>query len=164
MIATTALIAHYFPSRKVSERQLSGGMGLMNIVLPFFGGVPLCHGAGGLAAQYYFGARTGGANLLEGSVKLFLGLALAGSVGVLIGSFPLAILGAMLIVVSLELAKFSRDLRPGWELVPAAATLSGSLAANMAVGFACGLVAHYILFRDPRGTKPRLTISGGHDS
>ena len=58
VIATSALISQYWPDRRVSERQLSINMGLMNLTLPFFGGMPLCHGAGGLAGQYFFGART----------------------------------------------------------------------------------------------------------
>jgi len=64
VISTASLIKQYFPDRPVSERKLSLNMGLMNLVFPFFGGMPLCHGAGGLAGQYYFGARTGGANIL----------------------------------------------------------------------------------------------------
>jgi len=38
----------------------------MNLISPFLGGMPMCHGAGGLAAKYYFGAGTGGANIIEG--------------------------------------------------------------------------------------------------
>jgi len=67
----------------------------MNIMLPFFGGMPLCHGAGGLAGQYYFGARTGGANIMEGIIYIILGLFFAGSIVVLFKGFPRAIIGAM---------------------------------------------------------------------
>ncbi len=66
VIATAALISQYFPDRPVSERKLATNMGVMNLVFPFFGGMPLCHGCGGLAGQYYFGARTGGTNIIEG--------------------------------------------------------------------------------------------------
>jgi hypothetical protein len=59
VIATSSLIAEYFPGRRVTERQLSFNQGIMNTVIPFFGGMPLCHGSGVLAGQYYFGgART----------------------------------------------------------------------------------------------------------
>ena len=60
VIATVALIREYWPDRTVTERQLALNMGIMNLVGPFMGGMPLCHGAGGLAGQYFFGARTGG--------------------------------------------------------------------------------------------------------
>lgn len=53
---------------------MAGQLGVMNLVLPFFGGMPLCHGAGGLAGQYYDGARTGGTNILEGTIEILLGL------------------------------------------------------------------------------------------
>ena len=57
VISTSSLIKTYWPQKTVTERQLSLNMGIMNLVIPFFGGMPMCHGAGGLAGQYYFGAR-----------------------------------------------------------------------------------------------------------
>ncbi|MFP3976007.1 MAG: putative sulfate/molybdate transporter [Dehalococcoidia bacterium] len=60
VIATSALISQYFPDKPVPEKKLALNMGIMNVVVSFFGGMPMCHGAGGLAGQYYFGARTGG--------------------------------------------------------------------------------------------------------
>jgi xanthine/uracil/vitamin C permease (AzgA family) len=65
VIATSSLIKTYWPDRTVGERHLSLNMGIMNLSAPFFGGMPICHGGGGLAAQYYFGARTGGPTLLR---------------------------------------------------------------------------------------------------
>ena len=76
-IATSSLIKRWWPDKPVSERKLSLNQGVMNLVLPFFGGMPLCHGAGGLAGQYYFGARTGGTNIIEGLIEISLGLLLA---------------------------------------------------------------------------------------
>ncbi|MEF8787999.1 MAG: putative sulfate/molybdate transporter, partial [Planctomycetota bacterium] len=49
VIATAALISEYWPDRRVTERQLSINMGVMNLAASFFGGMPMCHGAGGLA-------------------------------------------------------------------------------------------------------------------
>jgi MFS superfamily sulfate permease-like transporter len=147
VIATSVLISEYWPGRRVTERQLSFNMGAMNVVFPFFGGMPLCHGAGGLAAQYYFGARTGGANVIEGFLEIFLGLFLAGSIALIFASFPLAIVGAMMFLVGIELTKFARYLRFDRELIPALVTVLGSIALNMAVGFVLGFVVHYIMFR-----------------
>ena len=151
VIATSALISQYWPERRVTERQLSLNMGVLNLALPLFGGMPLCHGAGGLAGQYYFGARTGGANVIEGLIEISLGLFLAGSIAAIFSAFPMAIVGAMMVLVGLELVKFGRDLRLSRELVPVAATVVGALAANMAVGFAVGLAVHYLVLRTPRG-------------
>jgi MFS superfamily sulfate permease-like transporter len=152
VIATCVLISQYWPDRRVTHRQLALNMGVMNVVLPFFGGMPLCHGAGGLAGQYYFGARTGGTNLIEGLIEVCLGLFLAGSIAAIFAAFPLAIVGAMMLLVGIELVKFCRDLRFTRELVPVAATVAGSLVLNMAVGFVAGMAVHYVVFRGRRGT------------
>jgi len=153
VIATAALLTQYWPQSRVTERQLALNMGVMNLVSPFFGGMPLCHGAGGLAGQYYFGARTGGANVMEGIIEIGLGLILAGSIARLFAAFPPAIVGAMMIMVGLGLARFVRELRPGPDLLPLGATVLGSLAANMAVGFVLGLAVHYLVSARLRGGR-----------
>ena len=142
-IATSALIAVYWPEKQVSVRKLSWNQGIMNLVLPFFGGMPMCHGCGGLAGQYYFGARTGGTNLIEGAIEISLGLFFAAAIAGLFSVFPTAIIGAMMLLVGIELTKFARDIRVGRDLIPLAATLAVALLANMAVGFAAGLAVHY---------------------
>jgi hypothetical protein len=147
VIATAALITSYWPDKPVSEQKLSFNMGVMNLVTPFFGGMPMCHGAGGLAGQYYFGARTGGTNIIEGTIEILLGLFLAGSIVSLFMGFPIAIVGAMMFLVGLELMKFAKDVRMNFELIPLAVTVAGSLAANMAWGFILGICSFYILKR-----------------
>ncbi len=141
VIATAVLIREYWPERQVSEKKLSFNMGIINLVSPFFGGMPLCHGAGGLAGQYYFGARTGGANILEGLLEVGMGLFLARSIAALFASFPLAIVGAMMFLVGIELMKFARDVRWGADLFPLGVTLVVALSTNMALGFLTGLAA-----------------------
>ena len=150
VIATSALITQYWPERRVTERQISLNMGLMNLVLPFFGGMPLCHGAGGLAGQYYFGARTGGTNVIEGLIEIALGVFLAGSIASIFAAFPTAIVGAMMFLVGIELVKFARDLRFDRCILPVAATVAGSVALNMAAGFGIGLAVHWVFCRRRR--------------
>jgi MFS superfamily sulfate permease-like transporter len=147
IIAVAALLAHYWPDREVTHRQLSLSHGIMNLIASFFGGMPMCHGAGGLAGQYYFGARTGGANIIEGILELGLGLFLASSIAALFSAFPTAILGAMMFLVGVELVKFARDLRVNRDLVPLVATVAGALVFNMAIGFVIGILAHYLVLR-----------------
>lgn len=154
IIATAALITHYWPDRRVTERRLSLNHGLMNLVVPFFGGMPMCHGAGGLAGQYYFGARTGGTNIIEGVIELAMGLFLAASIATIFAAFPKAIIGAMMFLVGLELVKFARDLKANKELAPLGATVAGALVANMAVGFLIGMAVHYLLFRSGDSAAP----------
>jgi len=142
VIATAALIKTYWPDRPVSEKQLSWNQGIMNVILPFFGGMPICHGAGGLAGQYFFGARTGGANIIEGLIEICLGLFLASSIAGLFALFPTAIIGAMMFLVGIELTKFARNLRVNKDIIPMATTVLISLVTNMAYGFLAGLLVY----------------------
>jgi xanthine/uracil/vitamin C permease (AzgA family) len=145
VIAVSSLIKIYWPDKSVSERRLSLSMGVMNVILPFFGGMPLCHGAGGLAGQYYFGARTGGANIIEGLIEILMGLFLATSIAGVFAVFPRAIIGAMMFLVGIELARFAKDIRPNKDLIPMGVTLLVSLATNMACGFLAGLMVHHLI-------------------
>ena len=154
VISTSSLISTYWPERHVSERQLSLNMGLMNLIVPFFGGMPLCHGAGGLAGQYYFGARTGGANVIEGLLEILAGLFLAASLAQLLAAFPVAIIGAMLLLVGVELAKFATDVRLKVDLAVLAITVVVSVIGNMALGFVVGVSVHYLIQLVSRRLRP----------
>lgn len=154
VIATTALIGDYFPQRKVPERRLMLNMGVMNLVSPLFGGMPMCHGAGGLAGQYYFGGRTGGTSIIEGLIETGLGLFLASSIATLFSIFPLPIIGAMMVMVGLELAKFVTDIQSWVDLPALVVTVSLSIFANMAVGFLAGVAIHHLLQRYIPGEHP----------
>lgn len=155
-IATSCLISAYWPERHVSPRRLSLSQGLMNLAAPFFGGMPMCHGAGGLAGQYYFGARTGGTNIMEGLIELSLGLFLASSVTGLFGSFPKAVTGAMLILVGFELLKFARDVQGKTNILSLATTVAVSLASNMAFGFLAGIAVSLLASRLSGGREEDL--------
>jgi hypothetical protein len=142
-ISTAALIREYFPRRAVGERKLLLNMGIMNVVAPLFGGMPMCHGAGGLAGQYAFGARTGGASIMEGIIEVGLGLFLSSSIVALFRAFPRAIVGAMMVVASVGLARLSLKVR-GWDMGFMLLTALLSFATNMALGFAVGLAAYHL--------------------
>ncbi len=150
-IAVAALIKTYFPDKEVTTRQLSLSHGFMNMVVPFFGGIPMCHGAGGLAGQYYFGARTGGTKIIEGSIYIILGLLFATTFTDIFAVFPMAILGSMLLLVGFELIKFVKNLQFDLELIPVALTIVLTLLTNMAVGFAIGLISHHLIKHFRRG-------------
>jgi MFS superfamily sulfate permease-like transporter len=152
-IATSCLISAYWPNRTVSPRRLSLSQGLMNIIPPFFGGMPMCHGAGGLAGQYYFGARTGGTNIIEGVVALSLGLFFASSVTGLFSSFPKPVIGAMLLLVGFELIKFAQDVQGKRNILSLAMTVALSLATNMAIGFSGGILTFFLLSGRWKRTK-----------
>ena len=144
-LATSSLIETYWPEKKVTVKQLAWNQGIMNVILPFFGGMPTCHGAGGLAGQYYFGARTGGTNIIEGLIEISLGLFFSASVASLFSVFPRAIIGAMMLMVGIELTKFVKDIRPGKEIIPLMVTILVSLSSNMFLGFLSGLIVYYLI-------------------
>ncbi|MFQ5612916.1 MAG: putative sulfate/molybdate transporter [Anaerolineae bacterium] len=138
------LIRDYFPARAVPERRLLLNQGIFNTIVPFFGGMPMCHGAGGLVGQYTFGARSGGANIMEGLIEIGLGLFLSRSIVNLFSVFPLAIVGAMLLMVSLNLAWLARDVRGRQAWIALIMTVVVSVATNMALGFLAGLLVYYL--------------------
>ena len=146
IIATSSLLNEYFPSKPVSEKKLALNTGIMNITMPFFGGMPMCHGAGGLAGQYYFGARTGGTNIIEGVIEISLGLFLASSISTLFTIFPRSIIGAMMFLAGFQLTKFVRDIKMG-EIALILITVGLSLLVNMAVAFVSAMVIYHVLHR-----------------
>ncbi|WP_287583347.1 putative sulfate/molybdate transporter [Candidatus Borrarchaeum sp.] len=146
VIVVAALIKDYFPERAVSEKRIMQNMGVMNLAAPFFGGFPMCHGGGGLVAQYSFGARTGGANIMEGTIELILGLLFAGSIVALFSAFPIGIVAAMLLFVSVQLVSFVKDIKRDLrEIGIMLVTAILSILTNMAVGFAVGIIVFYVL-------------------
>jgi len=88
ILATCLAVNERFPGRRFREESLALNMGLMNTFLPFIGSVPMCHGAGGFASQYFFGGRICGAMIMEGVFEIVLTLFLADSVTVIFKSFP----------------------------------------------------------------------------
>ncbi|MGC9347669.1 MAG: putative sulfate/molybdate transporter [Anaerolineae bacterium] len=156
VMATATTIRDYFPDKAVSERKLMLNMGLMNVAASFFGGMPMCHGAGGLAAQYYFGARTGGTPIMEGLVEIGIGLFLSRSIADVMRAFPMPLVGGMLFLVGIQLGFPVAKLR-GWPLALALATAAISATTNIGVGFIAGLgLSHLVRVLCRRGVLPCL--------
>ena len=146
VVATVALVHELFPDRKdVTARNLIKNMGAMNITIPFIGGMPLCHGAGGLSAQYLFGARTGGAILMEGILEICLGLFFSESLVNIFTAFPLFIVGVMLLMTSFELGKISLKIQGKNEIYVTVVTALLATVFNMAIGFIGGLILYFAL-------------------
>lgn len=128
-IILTALVAgDYFDevARHVTPRRLSISSGLGNLLLAPFGALPMCHGAGGVAAHHRFGARSGGAPLILGVALLAVAL-MPGGIGLaVLAAIPAAGLGALLLVASFELAASKRlfDCKPS--CYPVIATTAGA--------------------------------------
>ncbi len=110
VIAIVAENNELFPDRKVSEKKIAISQGIMNLVAPIFGGIPMCHGAGGMAGHVRFGAKTGGALVILGSILVLLALFFSDSVAIFFKIFPNAILGVILFFAGSELAIVVRDI------------------------------------------------------
>ena len=146
VVAVCKLSSDLFPGRDFSATSLSVTVGLMNVIGCWFGAMPSCHGAGGLAGQYKFGGRSGGCVAILGTAKLILGLVLGTSLVKILDQFPVGVLGVLLLFAGIELAMASRDMNTKEEsfvmLTCTAVSLVGSSAA---LGFVCGIVAHLLL-------------------
>jgi MFS superfamily sulfate permease-like transporter len=143
LIAITEENNRLFPDRKVSERRVAFSTGLLNLFSSAIGGIPMCHGAGGMAGQVKFGARTGGASVMLGAVLLLLGLFFADSVGTLFHLFPAPVLGVILFLAGAELAIAGRD--HGAEKAERFVVLATAAIAILNVGIAVvfGFLAHH---------------------
>ncbi|KAF9583257.1 hypothetical protein BGW38_009904, partial [Lunasporangiospora selenospora] len=113
VIALAAISQDLFPERPASTPTISVSIGVMNLIGCFFGSMPFCHGSGGLAAQYRFGARSEVSIIILGSLKIFFGLFFGSSLSGLIQCFPSAILGVMLFVSGIELGAVARTVNDG---------------------------------------------------
>jgi MFS superfamily sulfate permease-like transporter len=98
-----------FPDRPVTEKSIATSTGLMNLAGATFGGVPMCHGAGGMAGHVAFGARTGGAPIILGAILLCLAFCFSGSIEAIFKVFPPAVLGVILFLTGAQLALGSCD-------------------------------------------------------
>ena len=98
-----------FPDRAVTESAVATSTGAMNLASAVFGGVPMCHGAGGMAGHVAFGARTGGAPIILGVILLALAFGFSGSIEVIFSLFPTAVLGVILFLTGSQLALGSCD-------------------------------------------------------
>ncbi|CAJ1972155.1 unnamed protein product [Sphenostylis stenocarpa] len=160
VIAVCKLSSDLFPGRDFSVTSLSVTVGLMNLVGSWFGAMPSCHGAGGLAGQYKFGGRSGGCVALLGVAKLVLGLVLGSSLAHILKQFPVGILGVLLLFAGIELAMCCRDMKTKEDsfvmLICTAVSLVGSSAA---LGFLCGMIVYVLLkLRNWTRDKPLSTI------
>jgi hypothetical protein len=139
VLGTRQVLADLFPERGVGVRRISFTYSLMNLVNPFFGGIPTCHGAGGLAGHYAFGARTGGSVMIEGALYAGLGLFLSGGFATVILLFPKPVLGIILLFEALTLLRLTRDVA-GSTADFSVALLVGVIALALPYGYAVGLV------------------------
>jgi hypothetical protein len=145
ILATRQIAEDLFPEKQISVRKLSFTYAAMNLVNPWFGGVPTCHGSGGLVGHYTFGARTGGSLIIYGSIFLILGLFFAPGFEQVVQVFPLPILGVLLLFEGIALMLLVRDEAQSRERFTIV-VLVGLLANGVPYGYAVALVVGTALY------------------
>jgi SulP family sulfate permease len=147
VLAYTDLSKDYFGKRssRVSNRNACLSMAIANFISFCLGGMPLCHGAGGLAAHYRFGARTAGSNMMIGVIFIGLALVLGYNIVSFFNLLPMAILGILLIFAGAQLTLTIMDLSNRKEYFIATLMLGITLASNLAAGFIIGIVVAHLL-------------------
>jgi len=152
VIATTRENNRLFPDRPVSERKVMLSTGIMNLGSAVMGGVPMCHGAGGMAGHVRFGARTGGAMIILGSMLLLLAIFFSGSIQTLFRMFPTPILGVILFLAGAQLAwgpgASLKQMRGTGRLVMLGT--AGVALWNVGMAFLVGLTLDWVARRWPR--------------
>ncbi|MCX7625078.1 MAG: putative sulfate/molybdate transporter, partial [Candidatus Sumerlaeaceae bacterium] len=145
VLATERLAKDLFPTKNVTARKIGITYGLMNIFAAVMGGVPVCHGCGGLAGMHFFGGRTGGAPVIYGLFYLLVGTLGVGALGSMVKLFPLALLGVILLFEAVALILLTADVavhRPSFYLC----LLCALVAAYLPNGYVVALVAGTLLY------------------
>lgn len=140
VLATSLLTFDLFPKNGVNPDRLSRTIGAMNLISTPLGGFPMCHGAGGLAAMYRFGARTGGANIVAGLFILIFAIAFAPPE--VLTLIPFGVFGALLVFVALELGKHGAKT-DSYLVTGVIAVLT--LVIGLTIAFIIGMVLAYAL-------------------
>ena len=140
ILATNQIVQDYYPAKNINVQKISFTYSLMNLVSPFFSGIPVCHGSGGMAGHYMFGARTGGSVIIYGSLYLLTGLLFSQNFQDLVQIFPLPVLGTLLFFEGLALALLVRDVS-----VVKADMLVAVLVALCCLGLPYGYLAGLLL-------------------
>jgi SulP family sulfate permease len=166
VFATVDTAQTYFGPRahRVTPRNLLTTMGISQLVAALFGGVPVCHGSGGLTAHYRLGARTGAAPLIMGALCLALALFVDGNALPILALIPYPVLGTLLAFVGVQHGLLVRDLR-GWEEAGVALTTAflGFATNNLALGFGGGILLQQSLglIRWARARRASVRPCGG---
>jgi xanthine/uracil/vitamin C permease (AzgA family) len=144
VIATEKTVSDLFPEQPISIRKIGITYSIVNLSAPLLGGIPVCHGCGGLAGHYAFGARTGGSVIIYGFFYLALGLFFSGVLQEVLKVFPQPILGVVLLFEALTLLSLLRDQAHDARNMMIA-LLVGVVALTLPQGYLLGLVVGTVI-------------------
>jgi hypothetical protein len=160
VVATADAERTYFGSRarRVTPNRLAGSIGGWNLAAGLLGGLPVCHGAGGVTAHYKLGARSAAATASAGAVFLVLALVLGDSLPALVTLLVPGALAGMLAFVAIQHGLLAMSLeRPADRVLAAGIGALTLLSGNLAIGFAAGAAVLV-------GRSIRARLAGGRSS
>jgi hypothetical protein len=145
IIATRQIAGDHFPEKKITIRKISLTYSIINLINPFLGGIPTCHGSGGMAGHYAFGARTGGSVAIYGTMFLILGVFFSGSFATVVKIFPLPVLGVILLFEGIWLMVYIKDIIDSKKSF-FIAILVGLIACGLPYGYLIGMIVGTALY------------------
>jgi len=145
VIATRQTVRDLYPQRPVTLRGIGLSYSAANFVGALFGGVPVCHGCGGLAGHHGFGARTGGSVVIYGAIYLAIGLLFGQAADQVVKLFPQPVLGVVLLFEAVLLMRLARDTASDAREFLIALVV-GALAFGLPHGFAVAMIAGTAMF------------------
>ncbi|MEI8045859.1 MAG: putative sulfate/molybdate transporter [Bacteroidota bacterium] len=145
IIATRQIAEDHFPEKKITIRKISLTYSVINLINPFLGGIPTCHGSGGMAGHYAFGARTGGSVAIYGTMFLILGVFFSGSFATVVKIFPLPVLGVILLFEGIWLMVYIKDIIDSKKSF-FIAILVGLIACGLPYGYLIGMIVGTALY------------------
>ncbi len=147
VIANRDLSYEYFgdEGRRVTDRALCISMGIANAFAALVGGMPVCHGAGGLAAHYRFGARTCGSNLIIGVIFVLLAIGFGAQSVKVLQLIPMGVLGVLLVFAGVQLILSVRDQTARAAQAVIVLMLAITLVSNLAWAFGAGILLSMFL-------------------
>lgn len=157
VIATHQTVKDFFPDSEVSLKKIGFTYTIANMIMPFFSGIPVCHGCGGLAGHYSLGGRTGGSVIIYGLMYLIIGLFFSAVFTEVVAVFPLPILGIVLLFEALTLLLFMADQSASQQNLMIA-FLVAVIAFSIPQGYLIGLVIGTLIYYGKKSLKEEAVI------
>lgn len=149
VFATRQMVTDYFPEKKITARKIGITYSFMNIIAALLGGIPVCHGSGGIAGHYTFGGRTGGSTFIYGLFYILTGLFFGINPGNLFLLFPKPILGAILFFEGIALILLSKNIFASKRKF-FIAVMVGLMANGLPYGYLAGMIAGTVIYYLPQ--------------
>jgi len=146
IFATNQIVKDLFPEKNITVKKIGFTYSLMNIAGSLFGGIPVCHGSGGIAGHYTFGGRTGGSTLIYGLFYILLGLLITNNSPELLQIFPKPLLGVILLFEGIALIILVKDIitdKKMFFIAIVVAICANGLPNGYFIGLIIGTILYY---------------------